>query len=193
MKAGATLIALAFAAATTAASGAEVAGVKLDERIRIAANAPALVLNGGGVHTRIIVRVYVAGLYLTQKRSVAEDVLALPGAKRMSLVMLRDLTAAQIADGLSDGFKANNTTADQERYAAELDELTAGIGSLGVAKKGAVIALDYLPDAGMRVMLNGEPQGRPIGDEGFYRAVLRVWLGVHPVNAGLKRALLGQS
>lgn len=193
MRGRATLLALAFAAATTAASGAEVAGVKLHERVRIGSNAPELVLNGAGVRTRIIVDVYVAGLYLTQKKSAAEDVLALSGAKRMSLVMLRDLTARQIAQGLSDGFKANNAAADQQRYQAELDELTAGIGSLGEAKKGDVIALDYLPDAGMRVILNGEPKGRPVGDEGFYRAVLRVWLGDRPVDAGLKRALLGQS
>lgn len=193
MRGRATLLALAFAAATTAASGAEVAGVKLDERVRVGSNAPELVLNGAGVRTRIIVDVYVAGLYLTQKKSAAEDVLALSGAKRMSLVMLRDLTARQIAQGLSDGFKANNAAADQQRYQAELDELTAGIGSLGEAKKGDVIALDYLPNAGMRVILNGEPKGRPVGNEGFYRAVLRVWLGDRPVDAGLKRALLGQS
>ena len=64
--------------------------------------------------------------------------------------------------------------------------------ALGQAKSGEVIALDFVPDSGTRVLVNGAAKGKPIPDEGFYRAILKVWLGDKPVDADLKRGLLGQ-
>jgi hypothetical protein len=185
----AVLIGVAAAAAVLAA---EVAGVKLDDKVRIAPNAPELVLNGAGIRTRFFVKVYVGALYLPEKKSAAADVLALGGAKRMHLAMLRDLTAQQLADALNEGFAANNPPADQERYKAQLAELLGVMTSLGAAKSGEAIALDFVPDSGTRVLVNGAAKGKPIPDEGFYRAILRIWLGDKPVDADLKRGLLGQ-
>jgi hypothetical protein len=185
----AVLIGVAAAAAVLAA---EVAGVKLDDNVRIAPNAPELVLNGAGIRTRFFVKVYVGALYLPEKKSAAADVLALGGAKRMHLAMLRDLTAQQLADALNEGFAANNPPADQERYKAQLAELLGVMTSLGAAKSGEAIALDFVPDSGTRVLVNGAAKGKPIPDEGFYRAILKVWLGDKPVDADLKRGLLGQ-
>jgi len=179
-------------AAASAALAAEVAGVKLDDKVRIAPNAPELVLNGAGIRTRFFVKVYVGALYLPEKKTAAADVLALGGAKRVSLAMLRDLTAQQLADALNEGFAANNPPADQERYKGQLAELLAVMTALGQAKQGEVIALDFVPDSGTRVLVNGAAKGKPIPDEGFYRAILKVWLGEKPVDADLKRGLLGQ-
>ena len=180
-------------AVASAAPAAEVAGVKLDDKVRIAPNAPELVLNGAGIRTRFFVKVYVGALYLPEKKTAAADVLALGGAKRVSLAMLRDLTAQQLADALNEGFAANNPPADQERYKSQLAELLGVMNSLGSAKSGEVIALDFVPDAGTRVLVNGAAKGKPIPDEGFYRAILKVWLGDKPVDADLKRGLLGQT
>jgi hypothetical protein len=185
-------VVVAGLALASAAPAAELAGVKLDDRVRIAPNAPELVLNGAGIRTRFFVKVYVGALYLPEKKTAAADVLALGGAKRMHLAMLRDLTAQQLADALNEGFAANNSPPDQERYKGQLAELLATMNALGAAKNGEAIALDYLPDSGTRVLVNGAPKGKPIPDEGFYRAVLRVWLGDKPVDADLKRGLLGQ-
>jgi hypothetical protein len=179
-------------AAVSAALAAEVAGVKLDDKVRIAPGAPELVLNGAGIRTRFFVKVYVGALYLPEKKTAAADVLALGGAKRMHLAMLRDLTAQQLADALNEGFAANNPPADQERYKAQLAELLATMNALGAAKSGEAIALDFVPDSGTRVLVNGAAKGKPIPDEGFYRAILKVWLGEKPVDADLKRGLLGQ-
>jgi hypothetical protein len=40
--------------------------------------------------------------------------------------------------------------------------------------------------------VNGALQGKPIGGEDFFRALLRIWLGDKPVSADMKKALLGQ-
>jgi hypothetical protein len=175
-----------------ATQAAEVGGIRLDDRVRIAPNAPELALNGAGVRTRFFVKVYAAGLYVTEKKTTVPEVLALGGPKRFAMVMLRDVTAPQLTDALNDGFKANNSPADQERYKGQLAELTAIMSALGGAKKGEMVALDYLPEGGTRVLLNGEAKGKSIPDEGFYRALLKVWLGDNPVDAELKKGLLGQ-
>jgi Chalcone isomerase-like len=187
------LFALVMVAWAGLAAAVEVGGVKLDDKVRIAPNTPELVLNGGGIRTRIIVKVYVAGLYLTEKKSSPDDVLALGGPKRMALTMLRDVTAQQFYEALNDGFKANNAAADQERYKPQLDALNAVMVSLGQVKKGDAIAIDFLPENGTRVLVNNEQKGKPIVDDGFYRALLRVWLGDRPVDSDLKRGLLGQA
>jgi hypothetical protein len=188
-------LALALIAAALlpfAAPAAEVGGVKLDDKVSIAPNAPELALNGAGVRTRFFLKVYAAGLYLTEKKTAAPEALALGGPKRFAMVMLRDVTAPQLTDALNDGFKANNSPADQERYKTQLAELTAIMSALGGAKRGEVEALDYLPGSGTRVLHGGEAKGKPIPDEGFYRALLKVWLGDNPVDADLKKGLLGQ-
>jgi hypothetical protein len=180
------------AALPLAALAAEVAGVKLDDRTKIDAGGPELVLNGAGVRTRFVVKVYVAGLYLTEKKGAAADAIALGGPKRVGITMLRDVGAQQFNEALVDGFRANNSAADVEKLKGALDELSGIMTGLGEAKKGNVIALDFVPATGTHVLVNGAPKGKPIAGEEFYRALLRIWLGDKPVDGDLKKAMLGQ-
>jgi Chalcone isomerase-like len=83
---------------TQLALGAEVAGVKVDERVKLGSS--ELQLNGAGVRTRIIFKVYVGALYLPERKSGAAEVLALKGAKRISMTLLRNLGAKQLTDAL---------------------------------------------------------------------------------------------
>lgn len=175
-----------------AAVAAEVGGIKLDDKARIDAGGPELVLNGAGIRTRFVVKVYVAGLYLAEKKAAAADAIALAGPKRVSITMLRDVGAQQFNEALVDGFRANNTAADVERLKGALDELSAIMNALGEAKKGSVIALDFVPGTGTRVQVDGAPKGKPIAGEDFYRGLLRIWLGEKPVDADLKKGMLGQ-
>lgn len=180
------------AALPLAALAAEVAGVKLDDRTKLDGGGPELVLNGAGVRTRFVVKVYVAGLYLTEKKGAAADAIALGGPKRVGITMLRDVGAQQFNEALVDGFRANNSAADVEKLKGALDELSGIMTGLGEAKKGNVIALDFVPATGTHVLVNGAPKGKPIAGDEFYRALLRIWLGDKPVDGDLKKAMLGQ-
>ena len=175
---------------TAQALAAEVAGIKVDERISLGAS--ELVLNGAGIRTKAFFKVYVAGLYLAEKKTSADDVLALPGAKRISMRLMRDLGARQLTQALEEGLRDNAPAAEQEALKGRVAELTAVMNALQSAKEGDVIALDWLPGSGTRVVLNGEARGKAIAGEDFYRALLRVWLGDNPVSGSLKKALLGQ-
>jgi hypothetical protein len=172
------------------ALAAEVAGVQIEDRIKLETN--ELVLNGAGLRTKAFFKVYVAGLYLAEKKTSVDEVLALPGAKRVSMRLMRNLSAKQLTEALDEGVRDNTPAAEQEPLKGRLAELTAVMNALQSAKEGDVIALDWLPGTGTRVVLNGEPKGKAIAGEDFYRALLRIWLGQNPVSGALKKALLGQ-
>jgi long-chain acyl-CoA synthetase len=169
---------------------AEVAGVHVEDRIKL--ESTELVLNGAGLRTKAFFKVYVAGLYLTEKKTSADAVLGLGGAKRVSMRLMRDLSARQLTDALDEGFRDNTPVAEQEPLKGRLAVLAAIMNALQSAKEGDLIALDWLPGTGTRVMLNGEPRGKAIAGEDFYRALLRIWLGDNPVSGSLKKALLGE-
>ena len=186
------LIALMLALAAGSAAAAEVAGVKVDDKVALQPGGQELVLNGAGLRTRAIFKVYVAGLYLSEKKASAADAIAAPGPKRVSMTMLRDLKTEDLVKALNEGMEKNNPAAEMAKLKPQVGELTQIMNSLGEAKKGDVIALDFLPDGGTRVLVNGEPKGKPIAGADFYKALLRVWLGDNPVEDSLKKAMLGQ-
>ena len=176
---------------SVAASAAEVAGVKLDERTTLGTS--ELVLNGAGLLKRLFSKVYVAGLYLTEKRKSPADVLALAGPKRIQITLLRNLPARDLVDALTEGIRDNSSLEQQRALKGRVDDLAANLLALRQGKKGDVITLDWLPDAGTLVVVNGELMGDAIPGDDLFRALLRVWLGDRPTTSGLKKALLGQT
>jgi hypothetical protein len=184
-------LAIAATLGMGSAGAADVSGVKVDDKARVAAGGPELVLNGAGVRTRLMFDVYAAGLYLAEKKSTAADALALAGPKRVSMTMMRDVGADQLADSLNEGIRLNSSAADLEKMKPQIAELLAAMNSVGTAKKGDVVTLDFVPDVGTRIGVNGKEVGKPIAGADFYRALLKIWLGDKPVQDNLKKALLG--
>jgi len=80
-----------------AAGAAEVGGVKLDDRASVGGQ--TLVLNGAGVRTRAIFKVYVGSLYVPEKAATLDAVLART-PRRVQLNLLRNLSADQLVDAL---------------------------------------------------------------------------------------------
>ncbi len=183
-------VALVWGLLLTPLYAAEIEGVKLAEKVRLGDAGPELVLNGAGVRTRVFFKVYVGALYLPQKRNSAEAVLADAGARRVAMHLLRELTAEQLFSALSDGLKNNHTPEQLARVEREVKQLEGIFNAVKAAKTGDVIMLDYLPEAGTRVVVNNETKGTITGED-FNRALLRVWLGDSPADAGLKKAMLG--
>ena len=171
------------------AYGAEVAGVKLEEKEKVAT--AELVLNGAGLRKRAFLQVYAIGLYLPEKKPVATEVIAATGPKRIAIHMLRDVDADQFSGALADGIKDNHPEAEATKLEPRVRQLAAIMLDMKEAKKGMRITLDWLPAAGTQVTVEGKPLGAPIPGEDFYRALLRIWLGDKPVQDDLKKALLG--
>jgi hypothetical protein len=175
-------------ALTISAQALEVKGVKIDENAQVGSS--TLVLNGAGLRTKMMFKVYAGALYLAQKQSDANAVINDHGNKRISMHFLRDVSSEQLLDGMNEGFADNNTQSEMTSIDAQLKIFQKMMVSAKEVKEGDVILLDCTT-AGTQVSLNGRLLGK-IDGELFNQALLRVWLGDHAVDTSLKKALLGQ-
>lgn len=184
------LPAVVLATALSAASGAfaaEVAGVRFDDTAR--SGSSDLVLNGAGVRTKIVFKVYAAALYATRKTSNAAALIDSREPRRIVMHMLRDVDADSLVGALQDGLRNNHSETELARMKPETDQFEQLMRAAGNAKAGDSIGIDFASD-GIVVTFNGLTKGSVPGDA-FARALLRVWLGEKPADASLKKALLG--
>jgi len=138
-------------ASTLSARSVEVAGVQLADKAQVESR--DLVLNGAGLRKRVFFNVYVIGLYLPEKKSDANSIMALGGPKRAAIHMLRDVGAEQFSEALVDGMRANHTEAEFKALEPRVKELTDTMNEVKEAKKGMTIALDWT-GAATRVRLS---------------------------------------
>ncbi len=169
-----------------AAMAVEVGGVGLDDKATVGGQ--ELVLNGAGIRTRVIFKVYVASLYLPQKAGDLQAVLA-KSPRRIQLNLLRTLSADQLAEALNDGLAEANTPADLAAVKPQADQLLAIMKAFKEVKEKDVVTLDFV-DGATRVGWNGEGKGT-IPGAAFNQALTKIWLGDKAVQADLKKALLG--
>lgn len=169
------------------AGAAEVAGVRIEDRIRIGSQ--DLVLNGAGLRTRMFFKVYVAALYLPRKAAAPAAILDSQESRRVALHLLRDLDADTLVGALKEGLRQNHTDAELAALRADIDQFEALMRGIGNGKAGDLITLDLSSD-GTTVGFKGQERGK-VADKDFGRALLKVWLGEKPVDVGLKQALLG--
>lgn len=184
------LLVFAAIAAMPVLAVSDIGGVKFEDKVKV--DTQEVMLNGAGIRTRAFFKVYSMALYLAEKASAAEGALGQQGAKRVHIVTLRDLSAEQFADALVDGMQKNSSEAEMAKLKPRVDEFRATLLALKEAPKGTTVLLDYLPQSGTRLTVNGEPKGKDISGEDFYPALLRIWLGDKPVQQDLKEALLGK-
>jgi len=178
-------------ASSLAYAAVDIAGIKYEDKATLGTS--ELQLNGAGIRARFFIKVYTIGLYLTEKKTATADVLAGKGAKRLHIVTLRELTAEQFADALVEGIHKNHAEAETEPLKARIEEFKNAILAVKTAAKGDIVTIDWLPESGTRLSINGKQQGKDIGGEDFYRALLRIWLGAKPAQDDLKEALLGKA
>jgi hypothetical protein len=185
----ALLLALA-AAPTLAQNSTEVAGIKYPPAAQLAGS--TLVLNGAGLRTRFFVKVYTAGLYIGAKAATPEAVLATPGAKRMHVVMLREIDANELGRLFTRGMQDNAPKGEFSKFIPGTLRLADIFSAHKRLKPGDVFFVDYVPGVGTSVIVNGKDMGEPIKEPEFFNALLRIWLGPNPADATLKEQLLGK-
>jgi len=178
-----------FAVAAAVAQPVTVEGIRFDPTTTVGGQ--SLLLNGAGLRTRLFVKVYAAGLYVPVKSNDPAALLAQTGPRRVVMGMLRDIDGTTFANALLDGLKSNNPEEQLAAINGQVEQLQAILKSVGEAKKGDSIQLDWVPDSGTHIIVNGQPRGDPITGAAFFNALLRVWLGEKPADSSLKKAMLG--
>jgi len=170
------------------ASALDLAGIHLDDRVQM--GDLSLKLNGAGIRTKLLFKVYVGALYLPQKQASAETIIDDDGERRIVLYMLREMKSAKLYDAFREAVEANHTPDVLAAINVQMQQMEQIFGSLELVKKGDVLTLDYQPGVGTRISVNGTTRGTVTG-AGFGRALLRIWLGNNPVQDDLKKGMLG--
>ena len=178
-----TLVVSLLPRVTVPAMAREVAGVTLPESTSAAGK--TLVLNGAGLRTRFLFKVYVIGLYLERPTNDADGVLASDSVRRAELHMLRALSGPEIASAIGSGFEQNAGDAN----AALKDRLERFKSMFPAVEPGETVVLTYVPDKGTSVAAKGKDLGVIEGKD-FADVLFAVWIGAKPVDPALKHALL---
>jgi hypothetical protein len=186
--AASAILASGFPAWAVAAT--EVAGVKFDDTVTVAGK--ELKLNGAGLRTKVIFKVYAAALYLADKKTSVADVLGSAGPRRVAINMLRDVSSDEFGKSFMEGLSSNSDKIERTRILPQTMKFGEVFAQIQTLKKGDQMLLDWLPGEGTQCYLNGKKLGELMPDVAFYNAVLRIWLGDKPVDSALKPALLGE-
>ena len=167
------------------AGAGTLAGVTLPDKAEV--KGQSLVLNGIGLRKKLIIKVYVGGLYLPQKEKNAAKVLAADEPRRMVMHFIYDVSKDQMCEAWEEGLEQNtpNASADVKKAFTTLCGWMDGVG------KGQRLALTYLPGEGTTVEVAGKTKGTLPG-KAVADAILATWIGPDPApGADFKKAVLG--
>ena len=171
--------------AVVAVYAATLAGVTLPDSQQVGGK--TLVLNGLGLRSKMMVKVYVAGLYLEQKSSDPNAIMKADTPWRIVMHFIYHPSKSQMADAFNDGFKDNAPDA-VKTMKPDIDKLNAALEDL---KAGDEMVFTYVPGTGTNLTINGKDK-LTIAGQPFAQALLSVWLGPKPPTADVKKGMLGQ-
>ncbi len=178
----------AWVAGPTLASTVDVAGIPVEETVRV--GGVALQLNGAGVRVAFF-KLYVGALYTTAKVASFKELQAVQGPKRVAITLLRETDSATFGRRLTRGLESAIDKQEMSRMVPSLvrmGELFAAIKQPLLPKDE--ITVDWIPGTGMIVSIKGKPQGEPFRDPEFNRVVLSLWLGPNTAGWELRDAML---
>lgn len=167
-----------------------VSGVKYEDSLTLGKS--KLLLNGAGTRYKGPFKVYTAGLYVGKKASTAEDLLGQPGAKRITVTMLRDIDATEMGKMFTRGMEDNMDRASMAKLIPGIMRMSQIFSDHKKLMTGESFSLDWVPGVGTVVTLRGVPQGEPFREPEFFNAMLRIWIGPVPADWKLKDSLLGK-
>jgi len=177
-----------LAASSLPAFAAEVGGVKFPETVSVAGH--DLKLNGAGVRTKLVFKVYAVGFYLQEKKTTVQDVLNVGGPRRIRIVAMRDLSSDDFGMAFMKGLNDNVSPEERTKLLPQTKAFGEIFAQFPGLKKGDELIVDWNPSTGSQPFLNGKKVGETLPDQAFFNAIMRIWIGNKPVDSSLKPKLL---
>ena len=177
------LLAFVLTLAAASAAAGTLNGVTLPDTAQVGNT--TLVLNGMGLRTKYMVKVYVAGLYLAQTSSDPAAILKPEAPKRIVMHFVRGISKTQLTDGFTESFN-NNTPDAAKSQKPDIDGFFAALDSV---KDGQELSFTYVPQSGTTVSIAGADK-LTIASPDFAYMLFSVWLGPKPPNEALKKGIL---
>jgi hypothetical protein len=173
------LVTLLGAATLTAGS---LSGVTLPDSVKVGDK--TLVLNGLGLRSKMMFKVYVAGLYVEQKSSDGDAIVNADAPKRITLHFVRAVSNDQIKEAIVDGFDANAKSA----LKSQIDQFGAALEPFN---ENDEMSVTYVPGTGTVLNVKGKDK-LTIPGFPFAKALFGIWLGANPPSSSLKNGMLGK-
>ena len=165
----------------------EISGIIMPEALQ--ADGAALVLNGAGVRTKFFMDLYVGGLYLKQKQSDADKIMAADESMAIRLHIISSLiTSEKMEAATREGFV--NATGGAAAPLAERIESFIAVFREKINKED-VYEFVYAPGAGTKISKNGKLKTAIQGID-FKKALFGIWLCAKPAQQSLKEQMLGK-
>jgi hypothetical protein len=158
-------------------------GVTFTERHQLE-NTTLLLSNVGLLRYRIVIKAYVAALYLGE--SVRPDAVLSDVPKRLELHYFWGIAGPDFGKA-AEKILADNVSAEAlPPLRSRLERLHTLYENV---KPGDRYSLTYIPGRGTELALNGTPKGVIEGAD-FAAAYFAIWLGQHPLDRSLRDQLL---
>ena len=168
------------------ASAVKVLGVDMPDQVQYGGK--TMVLNGFGIRKKLFFKLYVAGLYVTEKSTDAAAIMKAdePMSIRLAITS-KFITPSKMKSATLEGFY-KGTGGNIAPIKAEIDKMlntfNEGVGP------GDVYELTNVPGSGVHIIRNGK-KVETIRSAAFKEALFGIWLSNTPVHAGLRARLLG--
>ncbi|WP_027994465.1 chalcone isomerase family protein [Simplicispira psychrophila] len=177
-------------AGSALAQSTTVAGVAYDDVLELQGH--PLQLNGVGIRYKTVLKVYTAALYLEHKAHTPAAVAALPGPKRLSITMLRDIDSRELGKLFARGIEDNLDKASFSKLIPGVLRMSQIFSDHKNLQAGDLFMIDWIPGTGTVITVKGQVQGEPFKEPAFFQALIGIWLGEQPADWKLKEALLGK-
>ncbi|MBN2658163.1 MAG: chalcone isomerase family protein [Spirochaetales bacterium] len=166
-------------------AGTTIAGVSVGDSVSY--EGQTFNLNGAGIRTKVILKLYVGSLYTTSSVTDPQPVLAgpVPSVIRLDIIsklITSELMKETIEEGFDKAMSGNTVPLRKEIddfIAIFSDEIT----------KGDQFTFVSLPGTGV-IAYKGERKLAVISNDRFRRTLFTIWLGEDPADAKLKKAML---
>ena len=147
-----------------------------------------LVLNGSGMRTKLMLDLYVAGLYVPSKTKDVATLLKKDDKMGMKLHIVSGMiNSKNMSEATLEGFE-KSTNGNIAPIKKEIDEMIQVFSS--AISKNDVYDLVYEPGKGTSIYKNGK-LSKVIPGEEFRKALFGIWIGQNPVQSNLKAKLAG--
>lgn len=167
-------------------------GVEIRQVIPATKDTPELKLKGASVRRAYaIVDTYIGQLYLENASLNEEDILQTDQGRRMVFHVLSSrVSARRFANAINEGLSINLSKDESKRIKPRIDQLIGLFDHKFV--KGTIGYIEWLPEQGVsRIVLDEEIKGTVTGKD-LNDALLKIWIGEHPVSERFKRQVLGE-
>lgn len=148
-----------------------------------------LKLNGFGIRSQGSRRLYIGALYVEQTSKDDGVHTELEGVQRLEMRILDPrFTRRGFTRRWRDAINISNSISKWRPYQEQIIIFTQFIQEN--LTTGDNLLIDYLPQSGVRMTLNGTELGL-IGDKDFYRLLLKTWIGVNSPARAFREGVLG--